>query len=231
MGHGLQRARAAARATRARKGDAVIVHERRDTFTAGKEPPSLPCDAWVAGIVTEARGGIVTRWRPCWVADGQDYDTDVPPQATAYLLSSEAWNAALVIGTARARQWPDGQPMPWWSEAEVRAALEPCRGAAPAGLVAVTITERHRNPRTGRMEAWAAVSRDGSWTFDRIEDGSSPWEARAKDHSGFVLYGTLLAARRAAADGSALAALGRQEAARSIPGGVYDRASSLGVAL
>ena len=78
-------------------------------------------------------------------------------------------------------------------------------------LTPVTITARFPSFRTGRLETWSAKSQDGVWTYERIEDTGSPWEATHVP-TGIATdwYGTLSAARAATADGSALACVERQ---------------------
>jgi len=78
---------------------------------------------------------------------------------------------------------------------------------ARAVLTAVDITERYRSFRTGRPEAWAAVSRDGIWHYRREESPGTPWLVEHLPTGEIALMsGTLRAARIATADGSALAA-------------------------
>jgi hypothetical protein len=79
-------------------------------------------------------------------------------------------------------------------------------------LTPARITERHRSQWTGKLEVWAAVSvemgEDGKplWTYERIEDGSSAWEARRSGRLA-VTAGSLRSARISTADGSASRAL------------------------
>jgi hypothetical protein len=83
--------------------------------------------------------------------------------------------------------------------------------AAPRrALTPADVTRRYRAFRSGRPEAWAAASRDGLWTYERLEISGTPWEARHVP-TGIAgpWYGTLTAARAATADGTALAAVER----------------------
>ena len=43
-------------------------------------------------------------------------------------------------------------------------------------LTPVTITERYPTHSAGRTQAWAAVSDDGLWKYDRIEITGTPWD-------------------------------------------------------
>ncbi len=80
-------------------------------------------------------------------------------------------------------------------------------------LTPVTITSRFPNFRGGRVEAWSAVSTDGVWTYERIEDTGSPWEAtHVPTGIRTDWYGTLGAARAATASGEATACVERQQA-------------------
>ena len=78
-------------------------------------------------------------------------------------------------------------------------------------LTKVTIASRFPSFNGRRVEAWSATSDDGLWTFERIEDVGTPWEATHVP-TGIATdwYGTLSAARAATADGSALACVERQ---------------------
>jgi hypothetical protein len=59
---------------------------------------------------------------------------------------------------------------------------------------------------SGRMEAWAAASIDGIWTYTRIEDDGTPWSVEhIPSAADCGLFGTISKARRATFDGSALA--------------------------
>ena len=75
-----------------------------------------------------------------------------------------------------------------------------------ADLTPVTVT-RHRNLRNGRQEIWEAVSTDGVWAYRRTEEAGTPWEVQHVPTGRWLLYGSLPKARRATADGSALAEL------------------------
>jgi hypothetical protein len=72
-------------------------------------------------------------------------------------------------------------------------------------LTPVTVTARFPAFRSGRIEAWAAVSADGVWKYGRLEMAGTPWQV---EHTPTGVlgdwYGTLAAAREATADGSAL---------------------------
>lgn len=71
-------------------------------------------------------------------------------------------------------------------------------------MIKVTITERgQRILRSGGVtrhrEAWAAVSVDGLWTFERIEDTGTPWLVQHRDFPGWsITFGTLSKARAGA---------------------------------
>lgn len=77
-------------------------------------------------------------------------------------------------------------------------------------LTPVDVTSRYPSFRTGRMENWSAVSRDGVWKYSRVEISGTPW-AVIHVPTGIEAdwYGTLTAARAATADGSALACVER----------------------
>lgn len=73
-------------------------------------------------------------------------------------------------------------------------------------LTPATVTKRFPAFRSGRAEAWEAVSDDGTWCYSRLEISGTPWEVRHLP-TGIAArwYGTLTAARAATADGSAVA--------------------------
>jgi hypothetical protein len=73
-------------------------------------------------------------------------------------------------------------------------------------LTPADVTKRFPSFRSGRLEAWEAVSRDGVWAYARLEISGTPWETRhlPTDTAG-DWHGTLTAARAATASGSALA--------------------------
>lgn len=77
----------------------------------------------------------------------------------------------------------------------------------------VEITARYPRPGGGRVEAWAARSRDGVWTYGREELPGTPWIVQhlPTGRDVPVWFATLEAARWATADGSALAALAEPE--------------------
>lgn len=80
-------------------------------------------------------------------------------------------------------------------------------------LTPVDITARFPSFRTGRLETWSAKSRDGLWTYERIEDTGTPWEiTHAPTGISTDWHGTLGAARAATANGSALAYVKRIQA-------------------
>ena len=89
----------------------------------------------------------------------------------------------------------------------------------PRKLTPVTVTGRHPAFRSGRSEIWSAVSTDGDYTYNRIEDTGTPW---AVEHvptgTDCGLFSSLPKARRATADGSALAAVKPPVATRHSPG-------------
>lgn len=61
-------------------------------------------------------------------------------------------------------------------------------------------TVRYQSLRTGRMEAWEATSKDGLWSFRRLEDTGTPWEVTHSDFPGWsMLAGSLRKARLHAA--------------------------------
>ena len=83
-------------------------------------------------------------------------------------------------------------------------------------LTPVDITSRYpgfMRRGGGELENWSAKSRDGVWTYERVEISGTPW---AVTHVPTGLeadwYGTLPAARAATADGSALACVERIQA-------------------
>jgi hypothetical protein len=74
-------------------------------------------------------------------------------------------------------------------------------------LTPVTRITRYPSLRSGRMEAWSAVSDDGVWKFERLEMTGSPWSMQHTP-SGIEVgtwAGTLSEAREMTANGSALA--------------------------
>jgi hypothetical protein len=73
-------------------------------------------------------------------------------------------------------------------------------------LTPVDITARFPSFNGGRLETWSAVSRDGMFKYERIEDTGTPWIwIHVPTGTDGPYYGTLPAARAATADGSALA--------------------------
>lgn len=80
-------------------------------------------------------------------------------------------------------------------------------------LTPVDITARFPSFNGGRLETWSAVSRDGAWKYERIEDAGTPWAVvHVPTGIGADWYGTLTAAREATANGAALAAVERTQA-------------------
>jgi hypothetical protein len=79
-------------------------------------------------------------------------------------------------------------------------------------LTPVDITARFPSFRSGRLENWSAKSRDGVWTFERLEIAGTPWSIRHVP-SGIEAdwCGTLPAAREMTANGSALASVERMQ--------------------
>ena len=67
-------------------------------------------------------------------------------------------------------------------------------------LTPVNITERARSFRTGRLEMWAAESRDGRWFYKREESTGTPWIAEDRETGELHWFGTLRAARYATAN-------------------------------
>ncbi len=73
-------------------------------------------------------------------------------------------------------------------------------------LTPADVTARFPSFRGGRLENWAAASRDGVWKYERIEDTGTPWAViHVPTGTEGNWYGTYTAARAATADGSALA--------------------------
>jgi hypothetical protein len=73
-------------------------------------------------------------------------------------------------------------------------------------LTPVNVTARFPSFRAGRLENWAAESRDGVWKYERMEDTGTLWAVlHVPTGTEGNWYGTLTAAREATADGSALA--------------------------
>lgn len=85
---------------------------------------------------------------------------------------------------------------------------------AARSMSEVTVTERTLNARTRSMEIWEAVSADGVWLYLRTEEAGTPWTVTHVPTGRWTLYGSLPKARRATADGSALAWLDREETDR-----------------
>lgn len=79
-------------------------------------------------------------------------------------------------------------------------------------LTPADVTKRFPSFRSGRLEAWEAVSRDGVWRYDRLEGvPGTPWlVVHLPTGTEGNWHGTLTAARRATADGSALADIERR---------------------
>lgn len=75
-------------------------------------------------------------------------------------------------------------------------------------LTPAEVTEKYPNPRTGRTEAWTAVSKDRKWLYIRIEDTGTTWEIWSSGRLA-MSASSLRKARRATADGRADAALAR----------------------
>ena len=80
----------------------------------------------------------------------------------------------------------------------------------PRELTPADVTARFPSFRSGRLENWAAKSRDGVWDYERMEDTGTLWDVTHRP-SGLsaAYYGTLTAAREATANGSALACVER----------------------
>lgn len=80
-------------------------------------------------------------------------------------------------------------------------------------MTPVVITERHPAFRTGRTEIWAAVSKDGDWIYNRIEEGGTPWAVEhVPTSTDCGLFSSLPKARRATADRSALPVIATRRA-------------------
>jgi len=91
--------------------------------------------------------------------------------------------------------------------------------STPRKHTPVTVTERHPSFRSGRLEIWAAVSTDGTYTYNRIEDTGTLWAVEyVPEHTDCGLFSSLPKARRATASGEALAAVNRPVATRHSPG-------------
>jgi hypothetical protein len=88
------------------------------------------------------------------------------------------------------------------------ATRKPRRNLTPA-----TVTKKFPAFRSGRIEAWAAVSDDGVWKYERIEDTGTLWSViHVPTGIEADCCGTLTAAREMTANGTALASVERQEA-------------------
>ena len=66
----------------------------------------------------------------------------------------------------------------------------------------MAVTLRSRTGQPLRRECWGAVTTDGLWAFDRIEDVGTPWVISYKPRTPEAMhfpdwYGTLKAARTA----------------------------------
>jgi hypothetical protein len=81
-------------------------------------------------------------------------------------------------------------------------------------LTPVTATAAYRTGRSGRREAWGAVSADGVWSYERLEVATTPWEITHVPTGRVVplWYSSLPNARAATADGTALAEIEKQQA-------------------
>jgi hypothetical protein len=78
-------------------------------------------------------------------------------------------------------------------------------------LTPADVTKRFPSFRSGRAEAWEAVSRDGVWAYSRLEIAGTPWEIRhLPTGTPGPWAGTLTAAREMTANGSALADVERR---------------------
>jgi hypothetical protein len=89
--------------------------------------------------------------------------------------------------------------------------------AARLALAPVTITRKFPAFRSGRMEAWEAVTSDGAWTCAREESPGTPWllysNASVADGSytlPVLICGTLRACRALVASGGADQELARR---------------------
>jgi hypothetical protein len=79
------------------------------------------------------------------------------------------------------------------------ADINECEGTMTHPPLPVTVTERRTNMRTGRAETWAATA--PGWQFIRTEEPGTPWYALCADLDEVATFGSLLDARRAAANG------------------------------
>jgi hypothetical protein len=74
-------------------------------------------------------------------------------------------------------------------------------------LTPVDVTARYPSLRSGRLEAWSAVSDDGVWKYERLEEIRTPWSIQHVP-SGIEVgtwAGTLSEAREMTANGTAQA--------------------------
>lgn len=74
----------------------------------------------------------------------------------------------------------------------------------------VMITERWPTP-SGRMQTWAAESKDGIWTYIRLDIPGTPWEVKHIPTGRSYWVGSLPEARANTASGRALAYLDRTQ--------------------
>ncbi len=79
----------------------------------------------------------------------------------------------------------------------------------------VTVTEQHTNPRTGKVEVWAAVSVDGQWQYNRLELTGTPWDTIYVPTGQGYWFGSLPEARAATASGLALHLIEQNEGANA----------------
>lgn len=87
------------------------------------------------------------------------------------------------------------------------------RRRPPRTLTPADVTARYPAFRSGRLEAWEAVSRDGVWRYERIEVSGTPWSViHIPTGIDAGWHGTLTAAREMTANGTALASVERQQA-------------------
>lgn len=74
-------------------------------------------------------------------------------------------------------------------------------------LTPVDVLARFPGFRTGRMETWAARSRDRVWTFERTEEPSTPWVVTHEPTGRWAYMSSLPEARAFTASGRMLAYL------------------------
>jgi hypothetical protein len=119
--------------TKARRGDAIVVHECHRDFISGEG--TRVHDTFEVGIVTGiTRDGLARTWRPAR-ASLEDHRVPLPSRHEfLWVVPATGFDIPAVIQAARDHKWPgheheNGLPMPFGSLAEVKAAIGPCRKA------------------------------------------------------------------------------------------------------